>query len=173
MYEVTLTVEDDDTGTGQSVFQYIVIFDPTGGFVTGGGWIDSPLGAYMPDPTLTGKASFGFVSKYKKGTNDLTGHTEFQFKVADLKFHSNDYDWLVVAGANAKFKGTGTINGEGEYGFIITGTDAKQSSSLEVDSFRIKIWNKASDTMIYDNQMGESDDSNAGTEIGGGNIVVH
>jgi len=173
VYEVTLTVEDDDTGTGQSVFQYIVIFDPTGGFVTGGGWIDSPLGAYMPDPTLTGKASFGFVSKYKKGTNDLTGHTEFQFKVADLKFHSNDYDWLVVAGANAKFKGTGTINGEGEYGFIITGTDAKQSSSLEVDSFRIKIWNKASDTMIYDNQMGESDDSNAGTEIGGGNIVVH
>jgi hypothetical protein len=32
-----------------------VIYDPSGGFVTGGGWINSPLNAYAADPTLTAK----------------------------------------------------------------------------------------------------------------------
>ena len=27
--------------TDESVFQYVVVYDPEGGFVTGGGWIDS------------------------------------------------------------------------------------------------------------------------------------
>ena len=26
----------------------VAVYDPTAGFVTGGGWIDSPSGAYMP-----------------------------------------------------------------------------------------------------------------------------
>jgi hypothetical protein len=77
----------------------------------GGGWIDSPAGAYLPAPTLTGKASFGFVSKHKKGANVPTGNTEFQFKVADLNFHSSNYAWLVVTGSDcARFKGTVSIN---------------------------------------------------------------
>jgi hypothetical protein len=33
------------------------------------------------------------------------------------------YDWLVIAGVNAKCKGVGTINGEGEYRFVLTATD--------------------------------------------------
>ena len=33
------------------------------GFVTGGGWINSPVGAYVPDPELAGRANFGFVFK--------------------------------------------------------------------------------------------------------------
>ena len=82
------------------------MFDPEGGFVTGGGWINSPEGAYTADPTLTGKANFGFVSKYKKGATTPTGETEFQFRVADLNFHSDIYQWLVVAGARAQYKGT-------------------------------------------------------------------
>jgi PKD repeat protein len=43
VYTVTLTVSDHDGGSSQSIFQYIVIFDPSAGFVTGGGWINSPL----------------------------------------------------------------------------------------------------------------------------------
>ena len=58
-------------------------------------------------------ASFGFVSKYKKGATIPTGQTEFQYKVGSLNFHSTDYQWLVIAGARAQYKGTGTINGQG------------------------------------------------------------
>ena len=52
VYTVTLTVTDDDTGVGSSTFQYIVVYDPSAGFVTGGGWINSPIGAYAANPEL-------------------------------------------------------------------------------------------------------------------------
>lgn len=68
VYTVTLEVTDKDGGVGRSFYRYVV-YDPDAGFVTGGSWIDSPAGTYTPDPSLTGKASFGFVSKYQKGGN--------------------------------------------------------------------------------------------------------
>ena len=174
VHTVRLTVTDDNGDEGLSEFRFVVVYDPDGGFVTGGGWIDSPAGAYAADASLTGKANFGFVSKYKKGATVPTGQTQFQFKVADLKFHSSQYEWLVVAGPHAKFKGSGTINGGGNYGFMLTATDGEVNGGGGVDGFRIKIWDKdAGDGIVYDNKMGQSDDSNDTTAIGGGSIVVH
>ncbi|OGC38110.1 hypothetical protein A2V54_02490 [candidate division WWE3 bacterium RBG_19FT_COMBO_53_11] len=161
---VTLTLTTPDT-SGSNTFEFVVVYNPAGGFVTGGGWINSPAGAYAAAPLMTGKANFGFVSKYKNGASTPEGTTEFNFKVANLNFHSDIYDWLVVAGANAKYKGTGTINGRGSYKFMLTATDANP------DTFRIKIWDD--NGVVYDNKMSESDDSYAGTAIGGGNIQVH
>jgi hypothetical protein len=40
--------------------------------------------------------------------------------MANLEFHSTSYQWLVVAGAKAQYKGSGTMNGSGEYGFLLT-----------------------------------------------------
>ena len=174
VYTIEFTVTDDDDGVGTSLFQYVVVYDMEGGFVTGGGWIDSPAGAYAADPSLTGKANFGFVSKYKKGATTPTGETEFQFKVADLNFHSDAYEWLVIAGAKAMYKGTGTINGIGNYGFMLSAIDEKLTSSTDVDLFRIKIWDKDNnDVIVYDNKMGEADDIDPTTAIGGGSIVIH
>ena len=173
VYTVTLTVTDAAGASDQSILQYIVVYDPEGGFVTGGGWIQSPVGAYTPAPTITGKANFGFVSKYKAGASVPTGETQFKFRAADFSFHSTEYQWLVVAGPHAKFKGSGTINDEGDYGFMLTATDGQVSGGGDVDTFRIKIWDKAVEDIVYDNKMGEADDSDAGTEIGGGSIVVH
>jgi len=168
VYTVTITVTDacgltaSITSTG-----YIVIYDPSGGFVTGGGWINSPVNAYAADPSLTGRANFGFVSKYLKGANVPTGNTEFQFQVGNLNFKSTVYQWLVVSCSKAQYKGSGTINGSGDYGFLITALDGSP------DKFRIKIWDKATSATVYDNQMGSSEDSNAATDIAGGSIVVH
>jgi hypothetical protein len=173
VYTITLTVTDNDNAIGEGSFHYVVVYDPEGGFVTGGGWINSPAGAYAPDPDLTGKANFGFVSKYKKGATEPTGETEFQFKVADLNFHSDTYDWLVIAGAQAKYKGTGTINGEGDYGFMLSAIDEDLTPSTDVDLFRIKIWDKNNDEVVYDNQMGEGDDADPTTAIAGGSIQIH
>ncbi|MFW9871193.1 MAG: PKD domain-containing protein, partial [Candidatus Thorarchaeota archaeon] len=141
VYTVTLTVTDSWGESDTEVWsQYIVIYDPSAGFVTGGGWIDSPSGAYTEDPSLTGKANFGFVSKYKKGTDVPMGTTEFQFHAGDLNFHSDSYDWLLIAGAKAMFKGTGTINGEGSYKFMVMAVDGTLSDDGTCDTFRIKIW---------------------------------
>jgi hypothetical protein len=120
-----LTVTDQAGNTTQCIFQFVVIYDPDGGFVTGGGWINSPAGAYPLDAALAGKATFGFVSKYLHGATVPTGNTEFQFKIANLNFKSSVYEWLVVAGARAQYKGSGTINGSGDYGFLLTCIDGR------------------------------------------------
>jgi hypothetical protein len=173
VYTVTLTVTDDDGGSGQSVFQFVVVYDPDAGFVTGGGWIDSPAGAYAASPSLAGKANFGFVSRYRPGKTVPEGQTEFRFSVANLNFHSSNYDWLVVGGARAQYKGTGTINGSGGYKFILTAIDGQRPGGGGVDKFRIKIWRESDDILVYDNQMGALDTANPTTALGGGSIVIH
>jgi hypothetical protein len=163
VYTVVLTITDNAGDLGEAAFEYVVIYNPDAGFVTGGGWIDSPAGAYPPDPSLVGKANFGFVSKYKTGVSEPTGQTEFVFKMADVNFHSNSYDWLVVTGSDyAKFKGEGTINGAGAYKFQVWAGDGGP------DTFTIKIWtedNLGNETIEYWNDMDHP--------IEGGSIIVH
>ena len=175
VYTIAITVTDDDTGEARTTYEYIVIYDPNGSFVTGGGWIQSPAGAYVADLALSGKANFGFVSKYRKGTTIPTGETEFQLHFATFKFQSTSYQWLVVSGAKAQYKGSGTINGLGDYGFLLTATDGQVTGGGGVDKFRIKIWNKANGAVVYDNVAGASEDIDAANPqgLGGGSIVVH
>jgi PKD repeat protein len=175
VYSVQVTVTDDDGGSASKTYEFVVIYDPSAGFVTGGGWINTLPGSYVPDVTLSGKATFGFVSKYKKGATAPTGQTEFQFHVAKFNFHSEVYQWLVVSGAKAQYKGTGTVNGAGDYGFLLTATDGQVSGGGGVDKFRIKIWDVATSAIVYDNKMGASDDIDAADPqaIASGSIVVH
>jgi hypothetical protein len=172
VYITTATVLDPD-GASASDSVMFVVYDPNGGFVTGGGWIQSPEGAFTMNPALTGKANFGFVSKYQKGATTPSGETEFQFHVADLNFRSTKYEWLVVAGARAQYKGSGTVNGSGDYGFILTAIDGQVTGGGDVDKFRIKIWDKATGTAVYDNQLGAGDDAALTTALEGGSIVIH
>lgn len=174
VYNICVSGTDAVGNTGVEDCTLLAVYDPDGGFVTGGGWIDSPVGAYLADPTLTGKANFGFVAKYKKGQSVPDGNTEFQFKAGDLNFKSTEYEWLIVAGAKGMFKGWGTINGTGNYGFMVKAVDAALTPSTDVDLFRIKIWDKDNnDALVYDNEIGVDDGEDPTTEIGGGSIIIH
>ncbi|HEY6209699.1 MAG TPA: InlB B-repeat-containing protein, partial [Gemmatimonadales bacterium] len=150
----------------------LAVYDPKAGFVTGGGWIMSPVGAYTIDPTLSGKATFGFVSKYVSGKTVPTGNTEFQFHAANMNFSSTVYEWLVVSGPMAQYKGSGTINGSGNYGFLLSAVDGNLAGGGGSDKFRIKIWDKATGNVVYDNMLGASDTSTPTTVIGGGSIQI-
>ena len=156
VYSVVVTITDDDTGSANKAIdlRYVVIFDPSGGFVTGGGGIVSPAGACRLTAAClasVGHANFGFVSKYKKGSNVPEGQTEFQFQAGDLNFHSSAYDAgsLVVAGYKAQYKGTGEINGVPGYRFVLTAYDGSEQGGGGVDKFRMKITTAA---LIYDNR---------------------
>ncbi len=163
VYNIRLTITDKDGGIANEAGFIVVIYDPNGGFVTGGGWIESPAGAYRLDPSLAGKASFGFVAKYRKGASVPDGNTQFQFHTGSLNFHSNSYEWLVVnqGGTNAQFKGRGTINGQGDYLFMIWAGDGTP------DTFRIKIWweDSSGEQVVYDNGVAQA--------LGSGSIVIH
>jgi hypothetical protein len=181
VYSVVATTTDTNylPATDTALF---VIYDPNGGFVTGGGWINSPVGscefAACTSQTI-GKASFGFNSKYQKGKTVPTGETEFQFQAGSLNFKSTDYDWLVVSGTTkAQFKGSGKINGTGNYEFILTAIDGDNFGNKKADSFRIKIVDKNDNKIVYDNRRDSPDNSDDATILGnngqgGGSIVIH
>jgi hypothetical protein len=123
---------------------------------------------------LIGKANFGFVSKYQKGATVPTGQTEFQFKAGSFNFHSADYQWLLVAGCKAQYKGTGTVNGVAGYGFLLTATDGNICASKTTDKFRIKVWDIVTTAVVYDNVGGSEDIDVANPQdINGGSIVIH
>jgi hypothetical protein len=176
VYSVTITLTDGCGLTASYKYDYVVVYDPNGGFVTGGGWINSPAGAYVADASLSGKANFGFVAKYKKGTNVPDGNTEFQFHAGNFNFKSSAYDagWLVISGYKATFRGTGTVNGAGNYGFLVSAIDGQKTGGGGYDKFRIKIWDKSNGNMVvYDNDMGLDENGLPTTAISGGSIVIH
>jgi hypothetical protein len=136
----------------------------------------------MHDLALTGKANFGFVSKYKKGASVPIGQTEFMFQTADMNFHSDNYKWMLVnkAGDRAQYKGEGMINGlldpNGNlYKFMLWAVDDNP------DTFRIKIWQEEDtvneeepvpEFVVYDNGF-EGSGYEDGQPISGGSIVIH
>jgi len=174
LYTVTLTVWDAAKDSDTEMHQYIVVYDPNGGFVTGGGWIYSPRGSYTPYPELHGKAKFAFTIKYKKGATAPMGNTQFKFRAAELSFYSITYHWLVITGSRVQFEGTGMINDEGEYGFMLTAIDGDRKGGDGLDRFRIKIWDMdKNDLIIYDNEIGLDDEADPTTVLSGGEIVIH
>ncbi|HOS02117.1 MAG TPA: DUF5011 domain-containing protein, partial [Candidatus Hydrogenedentes bacterium] len=174
IYTISVRGVDASGNVSEPESIFLPVYDPNGGFVTGGGWINSPAGAYAPNPALTGKANFGFVSKYQKGSNVPTGQTEFQFKAGDLNFHSSSYEWLVCAGSKATYKGVGTINGQGSYKFFLSAIDGNLKAKGAPDTFRIRIYSEAGgvETAIYDNLLGAQMDADPTTVLGGGSIVI-
>jgi hypothetical protein len=153
----------DAAGVNYGDQQVTIIVGATTGFITGGGWIDSPAGAYKPDPSLAGRATFGFVAKTQKNAAVPMGNTEFQFHAGGVNFHSEGYDSLLVTGGYARFGGVGTINRNGPYRFMVWAGDNAP------DTFRIRIWQEGgepgAEIVVYDNGVDQP--------IGSGSIVVH
>jgi hypothetical protein len=172
VYTIIVTV-CDNLGACGTAEVWVVVYDPSAGFVTGGGWINVAPGSYPADPTLSGRANFGFTSKYKNGGGRPTGETEFNFTVGNFNFHSESYDWLVVSSFKAQYRGTGSVNGVSGYEFRVTGYDGQISGGGGIDKFRIKVTRNGQ--TVFDNRMGVSEDIDQADPqaIAGGSIVIH
>jgi Concanavalin A-like lectin/glucanases superfamily/PKD domain len=173
VYVVSLSVTDSDGASSGPVAyeQYVVIYNPLNGFVTGAGQIQSPAGAYIPDPSASGRAIFGFSAKYQNGASVPQGTTRFRFQTGGLVFESTSYQWLVVGGPKAQFKGAGTVNGNLGYTFILTAIDGEISGGGGADKFRIKITGPGG--LVYDNQFNAPDSANPTTLVTVGSITIH
>jgi hypothetical protein len=166
------------------VVDLLIVFDPNEGFVTGGGWINSPSGAYTPNDTgdadVTGKTRFNLSLKYRKGRSVPDGSTNFRFAAGDLVFDATTFDWMIISGARARFEGQGTVKGgAGLYKFLVTALDADISGAgFTRDGIRIKIWQEKTggvEIVLYDSGLGADDSSGSGgaTPLGGGAITIH
>jgi hypothetical protein len=176
VYPVSLQYKND-FGNFTTPAVYVVFYDPTAGFVTGGGSVNSPIISSLPYMQVGGEASFGFVSKYVKGKTEPTGNTQFEFQAGGLSFKSTSYKWLVVSGARAQYKGMGTINEAGSYGFILTAIDGALLGTGGLDRFRIKIWEESTGIILYDNVYGADDNADLltqeATKLSSGSVVIH
>ncbi|HET9667032.1 MAG TPA: hypothetical protein VFP09_09765, partial [Desertimonas sp.] len=172
VYTINVTICDSLGGCGTATV-WVVVYDPSAGFVTGGGWINVAAGSYPADPTLSGRANFGFNSKYKNGNGPPSGETEFNFQVGNFNFHSDAYQWLVVSSFKAQYRGTGSVNGISGYDFRVTGYDGQVSGGGGIDKFRIKITRNGQ--TVFDNRLGQPDDIDQASpqQIAGGSIVIH
>lgn len=179
LYTVTLTVIDKDGGSASTAYEYVVVYDPNGGFVTGSGEFDSPPGAYAADPNVTGVARFNFVSKYRKEATESNGNFQFRVDDANLRFEADGYDWMVVNGNRALIEGRGTLNGAGEYGFLLSLIDGGTGPQSGDDLIRVKVWeinpDGADGALVYDSQIGGDTSHTAAPQIAidKGQIVVH
>jgi PKD repeat protein len=173
IYRVSLTVTDSygNSATKESE-NYIATFDPDAGYVIGAGSIDSPAGAYKAD-SGTGKAYFGFVSKYIRGKSVPEGLTEFYYETPKMNFYSVRNEWLIVEGAQATYKGTGKISGKtGDYTFVVSSVDGALKTTDKFDRFRIKITDKTTGATVYDNNLNPADDAVPETKIRTGFIII-
>jgi hypothetical protein len=155
MIEVTLGCSDF---TASAI---LVVYNPEGGFATGGGWIlptDDGLNTY---PNV--KANFGFNARYKRG--DPTGHIEFRYSDGYIDLKSSSIEQLVITGGKiVQFKGLASVNGEAGHQFFVKGIDEGEPGTSDI--FDIKIWAPGVSE--------EGDPSErAGGALQGGNIVVH
>ncbi|MBC6369073.1 HYR domain-containing protein, partial [Algoriphagus sp. AK58] len=177
VYTIILEVEDHCGLKASQQFEFVTVYDPNGGFVTGGGWIYSKPGDLRTNPIAEGRANFGFVAKYKTGKNlvdQVEGNTNFQFKEGDFHFKSTSHESmsLVISGAKATYRGVGTVNGLGSHKFMVTAIDGDLRG--ELDKFRIRVWaNGSSSDVIYDNEYSLAENAEATTLLGGGSIVIH
>ncbi|MGR6316522.1 PKD domain-containing protein [Micromonospora soli] len=166
VYPLQLTVTDDDGGSGSAVTvgdadAYVVVYDPDGGFVTGG--VRLTLGGE--------KASLGFVARYEKGATTPSGETQLSVRAAGLDLHSTSYQWLTVGPGRAAYQGTGTLGGRSGYAFLVSVIDGDVVGGP--DRVRMKVWEVATGTVGYDTQPGDPLTAEPTTAIDGGNLVVH
>ena len=113
--------------------------------------------------TASGQVQFGVTSKYLDSA--IIGDVSMNFRAANLEFDATTLTVLVTSNGQATLRGTGTINGSGNYNFLVTGLDGFQ------DAVRFQIKDQ-SGTVIYDSQPGAVDTA-APTASVTGQIIVH
>jgi hypothetical protein len=175
VYELSVVAFDAAGNSSVPSTVYLVVYDPSGEWATGGGWIvpggnSSDPGDLLPGLDGTSRAHFGFTVKYQNGTSTVpSGNLSFRYVVPgqgpSLVVKDAGFDWLVVTNSTwAKFQGLVTIDGLS--GFFPVHVDARDSAS-QPDRFVIKIWAPGDDPSV------DAPIYKASGDVGGGNIQIH
>lgn len=102
-------------------------------------------------------------------TGKPMGNIDFKFHGGKIDLKSTEIDYLVLRNHVAHFKGSGNLKGTGDVAFFVSLVDGKVLG-FRTDYFRMKIWDKASGAVIYDNEPGAPLPSEASQALGNGSI---
>jgi predicted extracellular nuclease len=100
---------------------------------------------------VTGEGSFAggafdISAQFQKKATTPSGTTTLSLD-GGLNFSSTSYDWLVVSGNRATYSGSGTLNGTGGYGFLVSVLDGGQPG-VGKDRIRVVIWELGGDNVF-------------------------
>lgn len=142
----------------------LIVYEPTGKFTTGGGWINDSTGS---------RGSFGFTVRYNK-KDKVQGNSVYVYRQNGFDYivKSNAWIGLAIKGSTSSFQGkaalqiydptTGLLQPEssGNFQFTVEAVDNEASGSP--DTYKITVLDK--DGLVYHSATGE---------LQGGNIVIH
>src|SRR5207302_1348234 len=170
VYTVGVRARDGSGAWSSTATALLVVYDPTGGFATGGGWIvpggpSSDPGDLLPGLDGAGKANFGFTVKYQKGTSTVPGGAfQFCYTAGKLHLKSAAFDWLVVTSTNwARFQGLATIDGAGGALYPFR-SDARDG---DPDRLVLRVWAPGADPSTAEPAYKASGD------VSGGQVTIH
>jgi hypothetical protein len=171
------------TGRDQAIVE---VAQPTGNFITGGGYrmADSSAGSYAADPGS--KVGFGFNLKYNKNLTNLQGHANVIFRSDGKNYQvkSTAFDSLGIAFRTAtgdrcdegdpgcfgvaEFRSKGNMSPlGGGLSLRITLTDRGEPGGD--DSIGIALWDGSK--LLFSSQWNGA--KTVEGPLGGGNLVVH
>jgi probable HAF family extracellular repeat protein len=159
-YTVKLTITDS-SGRRTTVRRTVVVCG-SGAAIVGEGVFLSPAAAYKAAPARASLASFSFAS-------DTRGSSlaPVRFNVGALAFRSSRVESVKLERGGIEYRGSGTVNGAGNYRFVMNAAPGAKPGSA--DQFRIRISHTEPGTQAevvdYDNQA-------AGSLAAGASIVV-
>ena len=170
VYTIGVRARDGSGAWSAAATALLVVYDPSGGFVTGGGWIvpggpGSDPGDVLPGLDGVSRANFGFNVKYQKGSSTVPGGAlQFHYNAGRLHLKSTAFDWLVVTNTSwAKFQGLATIDGAGGalYPFRVEARDGSP------DRLVLRVWAPSADPSVAEALYKVSGD------VSGGEITIH
>jgi hypothetical protein len=145
---VNCTATDPSGNTATGSFTVTVVPPPStaGARVTGGGSIN----------VSGGQATFGMV-EITRYNGEVTGNLTYQDHLTGAMIRSLRFTALVVTGSHARVFGKASINGSGEFDFVVDVDDLGEPGG-GVDQFRIDL---------------STGYTAGGTVLSGGNIQIH
>lgn len=166
-YAVQLTVTDDDGGSGSALASgHVIVYDPTVGSLTGGGWLPVRSSLSVALPFAKPKFTFGFTVQNEADATP-TGSFEATVTYGMFVFRSTTLDWLAISGNVARLQGTGTLNGVAGYAFALTAIDDPAG-----DGLRVRVWNVGTGETVFDNQSSADALANDTSRLGGGGLAI-
>ncbi|WP_181885134.1 SBBP repeat-containing protein [Pontibacter diazotrophicus] len=194
-YKVAVTYGGNAGCPTITAVMYVHVFDPEAGFVTGNGWIESPVNSDYEFMQDSKRAHWSFSARYiKDAENTVQGATNFTLQAGAFAFRSTSIDdrTLVITDNTAYFRGRGTASYEDnsggfvtdsrQFGYLVAATDGQFQENTEADKFRLVVWvineDGSQGAIVYDNQvacLSSGMDLNMPpcSAIGQGFIVIH
>lgn len=144
---ITVTVTDDDGGTGSDTVSIVVADSSTK--VTGGGFV-----------IQDGRTSFGFVSK--TGADGPQGQIQVRFDKS--RFHGTTVSSLTISGKTATWSGTGRLDKQDGYTFEVSVVDNRNGGGKKGTADTITLTIRDGGGNVVHSVSGP---------LKGGNLTVH